>query len=113
MTADHAPAGPTHINTAWAVLHAALNQRRPVRARYHDRLRVVCPHALGWKNGRPKALVYQTAILGDPPTHDPRGWRSLFIDEIHDATISDDHWQTAHNYTPQNNGIDTLATAIT
>ena len=103
----------TAIATAWAVLHSALHQRRSVRARYHNRIRVLCPHALGWKNGRPKALVYQTAVIGPSPTHDPRGWRSLFVDEIYDATISDDEWLTAGNYTPNTTGIDSLADAIT
>ena len=112
MTPQPAPA-IVNINTAWDVLHSALTQHRAVRARYHDHLRVLCPHALGWKNGRPKALVYQTAIIGSPPTHDPHGWRSLFVDEIHNAIITDDPWRTAANYTPNTTGIDTLAASIT
>lgn len=101
-----------NIDTAWDVLHSALSQRRSVRARYHDRLRVICPHALGWKNGRAKALVYQTKILGPPPAHDPRGWRSLFVDEIHDASLTDDRWRSATNYSPHTTGMDTLAVVI-
>lgn len=111
-TAQAAPVTTIEITTAWAILHAALTSRRAVRARYHDRLRVLCPHALGWKNGRPKALVYQLAIIGDTPPHDPRGWRSLYVDEIHDAVPSDDDWETADNYTPHNSGIDTLVVVI-
>jgi hypothetical protein len=106
------PAATTDITTPWAVLHAALTKKRTVRARYHDRLRVLCPHTLGWKNGRPKVLAYQTAIIGNTPTHDPRGWRSLFVDEIHDAIISDDCWESANNYNHDNNGIDTISAAI-
>jgi hypothetical protein len=104
---------PVSIPTAWNVLHQAITQRCAVRATYQDRLRVICPHALGWKNGKPKALVYQTAIIGLPPQHDPRGWRSLFVDEIQNLTITDDPWRTASNYTPHTTGIDTLAAAIT
>jgi hypothetical protein len=103
---------PIAIPTTWNVLHEALTHRRAVRATYHDRLRIICPHALGWKNGRPKALVYQTDILV-PHTHEPRGWRSLFIDEIQHLAISNDPWATSPNYTPHTTGIDTLATAIT
>ena len=103
---------PILIPTTWNVLHEALTDRRAVRATYHDRLRIICPHALGWKNGRTKTLVYQTAILG-PHTHEPHGWRSLFVDEIDHATLSDDPWTTAPNYTPHTTGIDTLAAAIT
>jgi hypothetical protein len=70
------------------------------------------PHALGWKNGSTKAFVYQTAIL-DHPSPAPRGWRSLFVDEIRDPHITDDQWHTAANYDPNTTGIDTLAAAIT
>lgn len=112
MTTTPPLATTTEITTAWAILHAALLERRAVRARYHDRLRVLCPHALGWKHARPKVLVYQRAIIGEIPTHDPRGWRSLFVDEIHNAVISDDRWESADNYTPNSNGIDTICAAI-
>ena len=91
---------PISIPTAWNVLHQAITQRRAVRATYQDRLRVICPHALGWKNGQPKALVYQTAIIGPPPQHDPRGWRSLFGGEIQNATSTDDPWRTARHLGP-------------
>ena len=63
-------------------------------------------------SGRAKALVYQTAIL-DPHTHDARGWRSLFIDQLHHATLSNDPWTTADNYSPHTTGIDTLAAVLT
>lgn len=43
----------------WAVLQQAIREKRPVRARYHGTERLLCPHALGWKNGRPKVLCYQ------------------------------------------------------
>lgn len=102
----------TPIHTTWDVLQIALAQRRAVRLRYQDRLRVICPHALGWKNGRPKALVYQTAIIGAVSTHDPRGWRSLFVDEMADLSITDDPWQTPRNYTPLSSGIDILSAAL-
>lgn len=99
------------IKTAWSVLHAGLYERRPVRARYHGRLRVLCPHAIGWTKGRPKVLVFQTAVIGAPSSA-PRGWRSMFVDEIEDADISEDTWQTADNYTPHTTGIDELSAAI-
>lgn len=104
----------THIviPTTWNVLHEALTYRLAVQATYHDRPRMICPHAFGWKNGRAKTLIYQTAFLG-PHTHDPRGWHSLFVDEIHHATLTDHPWTTAQNHTPHTTGIDTLPTALT
>ena len=99
------------IPTTWNLLHTSLAQRRPVRARYHQRLRVLCPHAIGWKNGQAKVLVFQTAVI-DAASNNPVGWRSMFVDEIEHATLSDDTWQTADNYTPHTTGIDTHSAAI-
>ncbi len=104
---------PVAINTTWAVLHDALTQRRAIRASYHGELRVLCPHALGWKKGRAKALVYQTALIGRSPEQNSRGWRSLFVDEIQTPLITNDPWESAHNYTPHTTAIDTIAAAIT
>lgn len=100
---------------AWMVLEAALNQRRSVRIRYRGTERLICPHALGWKHGRAKVLVYQaggTTTTGALPTDAHQRWRSLFVDEIEDPTITDDQWQSADNYTQYSSGIDTLALAV-
>jgi hypothetical protein len=101
---------------AWAVLAQALIERRPVQARYHDRHRVLCPHALGWKNGRPKVLCYQPDATADNGAlrADPRQrWRSMFVDEIEDPTITDGPWQTADNYSQNSNCIDDLEIDVT
>lgn len=109
------PAGETIRPPAWAVLEAALITRRPVRARYHGTERLLCPHALGWKGGRPKVLAYQapgatTTDVAMTVTH--QQWRSMFVDEIEDPILTDDQWQTADNYTPRSTGIDTLVIAV-
>jgi hypothetical protein len=101
---------------AWSILAQALTQRRTVRARYHGHERLLCPHALGWKNGRAKVLAYQAAgatSRGPLPDASQHRWRSMFVDEIEDARIvSDPPWQTADNYTPSSNCIDELEVAI-
>ena len=92
---------------AWAVLEQALLQRRPVQATYHGRSRILCPHALGWKHGHAKVLAYQ--LDSTTSRLDARQqWRSMFIDQIEDAVLTDDAWDTADNYTPDTNGIDEL-----
>jgi Uma2 family endonuclease len=100
---------------AWAVLERALIDKRPVRARYHDQQRVLCPHALGWKHGRAKVLAYQLSgatSRGALPL-DPRElWRSMFVDEIEDAVIADGPWRSADNYSPASNCIDVLEIAL-
>lgn len=107
-------AAATRAPAAWATLECALRQQRPVQARYHDQQRVLCPHALGWRNGRAKVLVYQSTNAARPTTvTDPRQqWRSMFVDEIQDPIIIDEPWQTADNYSPHHNGIDNVTIAI-
>jgi hypothetical protein len=100
---------------AWAVLERALTERRPVQVSYHGQQRLLCPHALGWKNGRPKVLSYQaagTTSTGPLPPDPRQRWRSMFIDEIQEPIIVDGTWETADNYTSHSNAIDQLETAI-
>jgi len=91
--------------TPWALLEQALLERRAIQAAYHGRTRLLSPHALGTKNGRAKVLAYQA----DDHAADPaQQWRSLFVDELQDAVITDQPWRTAPNYTPHTSGIDAL-----
>jgi hypothetical protein len=93
------------IPPAWADLETALRHRHPVQIGYHGRSRIVCPHALGWKNHRPMLLGYQigghttSGTLHPDPT---KRWRCMYIDEIdHVAADTTAGWQTTRNYNPQ------------
>jgi hypothetical protein len=109
-------ASPVTLTTAWAILAQALAERHPVHARYHGQRRLLCPHILGWKHGRPKVLAYQaegTTSSGPLPLRPEQRWRSLFIDEIYDITIAwTQPWQTANNYSADSNCVDQIALAI-
>lgn len=86
----------------WTCLEAALRQHHPVEVTYHGRQRIVCPHALGWKNHRPMLLGYQIGGHTSTGALDPdprKRWRCMFVDEIdHVATNASLTWQTADNY---------------
>ena len=102
---------PEHRPPAWAVLEEALVQRRVVLAYYHGQQRLLCPHALGWKNGRAKVLAYQaggTTSDGRLPADPRQRWRSMFVDEIDHPVVTDGQWHSADNYTPASNCIDEL-----
>jgi len=96
---------------AWAVLAGALADRRPIRARYRGTDRVLFPHALGWKHGRPKVLAYQSGGTSEAEAPDQR-WRSMFIDEIDVAVIAEGPWQSSHNYSSRSNCFDLVEVAI-
>jgi hypothetical protein len=104
---------------AWDALEQALRQRRAVRVSYHHRDRVICAHALGWKDHRPLLLGYQVGgqtSTGALPADHRKRWRCLFVDEIHRVEDADPTttWQTADNYNPWRpfNAIDHLSIAI-
>lgn len=120
MTTVPAPTTITALPTAWVSLQTALRQRRPVVVSYHDKQRLLSPHALGWKNGRPMLLGYQTGgqtTTGTLPTNPRQRWRCLYIDEIDQITAADQAtaWGTADNYNPAHPfpAIDEIAIAIT
>ena len=110
----------TSLPAAWAALETALRQRRPIRVSYHGKQRLICPHALGWKNGRPMLLGYQTGgqtTTGTLPADPRQRWRNFFVDDIDHVAPAEpaSPWQTADNYnhTRPFNAIDELAIAIT
>jgi hypothetical protein len=108
------------LPTAWCPLNAALEARRPVQVSYHGRCRLVCPHALGWHNGRAMVLGYQTGGQTSTGTlhPDPRKrWRYMYLDEIDQIVDAEPNspWQSADNYNHSKPFpvIDQIATAIT
>jgi hypothetical protein len=111
---------PGPLPTAWARLEAALRARHPVLVCYHGRQRVICPHALGWKAGRPLLLGYQTGgqtSTGALPADPQQRWRCLYIDEI-DQVVAENTgccWGTADNYNHSHPfpAIDEVTIAIT
>lgn len=110
---------PPVLPMAWALLEAALRQRRPVRLCYHGKQRLVCPHALGWKNARPMVLAYQTGGQTTSGTlaADPRKrWRCMFVDEVDHVVAADPAcpWGTADNYNAAHpfHAIDEVAIAV-
>jgi predicted DNA-binding transcriptional regulator YafY len=101
---------------AWEPLEAALHHRRPLRLSYHGRQRLISPHALGWKHGRPMLLAYQTDPAV-PPANPRQQWRCIYIDEIDTINTADPAsvWATADNYNPTRPfpAIDHVTIAIT
>jgi hypothetical protein len=95
----------TALPIAWAPLEAALRARCPVQVSYHGRVRLICPHALGWKAGRPLLLGYQTGgqtSTGTLPADPRQRWRCMFVDEVDDVLTAGPAglWGTADNYNP-------------
>jgi hypothetical protein len=100
------------VPQAWADLEGSLRSRRPVFVYYHGRRRLICPHALDWKEGRPMLLGCQTGGQTDPRQR----WRCLFVDEVENVVAADQAapWGTAANYNASRpfNAIDHVSVAV-
>jgi phosphoketolase len=107
------------LPAAWAALETALRQQRPVNITYHGYQRLICPHALGWKNGKAMLLGYQTGghtTTATLPAAANNRWRNFFVDDIDAVTAQHaTTWQTAPNYNAAHpfNAIDELTIAVT
>ena len=80
------------------LIHQAMQSRKIVLATYNGYERAMCPHTLGYKNGREKALFYQFA--GDSKSGlgeigSPENWRCLFVEQLSDVRIEEGEWHTS------------------
>ena len=94
---------------AWTVLEQALSQKKPVQANYHAHQQVLCPHALGWKNGRAKVMSYQsggTTSDGPLPVDPHDRWKCMFVEELEAPELIDDPWETADNHSVASSCLD-------
>jgi hypothetical protein len=86
--------------TAYALIRQAILAKKIIRAIYQKKVRVMCPHVLGKKNGRERALFYQFAGASSQslgPVGDSKNWRCLFVDQLSNVSIEDGDWHSAPN----------------
>ena len=72
------------------LIRQAILDKQQVIAEYLGRRREMCPHAIGTKNGREKAIFLQfggssSSGLGQPKDN----WRCIFIDGLTDVSIGE------------------------
>lgn len=86
--------------TTYEIVKAAMLKRRPVRATYHGRPRVLCPHVLGASGDEERALFLQTggesasgAVAADG------SWRLMRLDRLElPSIVEDGEWRTAAGF---------------
>lgn len=76
----------------------AVEGRKQIVCTYQGRRREICPHVVGWKEGREQALSFQFAgqsSKGLPPGGE---WRCLILSQVRDVEIRDGDWHTGHGH---------------
>lgn len=86
-------------SAVFQLIERAMRERKIVLATYDGHPREMCPHTLGHKHGREKALFYQfggssrSGALA--PDGSPANWRCAFLDQLQDVSLLDGPWHTA------------------
>lgn len=88
------------------ILAKAIQEKSLVTCSYQGHVREVCPHALGYKDGREKVLAFQWAG-GSSKGLSPAGeWRCMFVDELTGVGSKAGPWRTADNHSRKQSCID-------
>ena len=104
--------GTLHTNENLAeMIREAILRKRIVVATYRNHRRLMCPHTLGWKNGREHALLYQFNGTSDSGLGSPgstRNWRCVFVDELENVLVQDGDWHTCTIHTRPQTCVDII-----
>ena len=76
--------------TTYQRLRQAIVERRQIAATYKGHRRLMCPHVLGTKRGRPQCLFYQfggDSSRGPVKAGSNLSWRCIPVEEIEDLEL--------------------------
>lgn len=93
-------------SSVYGVFRQAVLERKQLTCIYQGLNREVCPHTLGYKDGKEKALVFQFAgqsSKGLPPGGE---WRCLFLDQVGNAQVQEGPWHTGERHTQKQTCVD-------
>lgn len=85
----------------YEIIKKAIINRQQVHAVYKGKLRKMCPHIIGEKDGKERALFYQfggESSSGKIVSGSSNNWRCLFISELDEIETIDGEWYTANNH---------------
>jgi uncharacterized protein len=89
-----------HSPTFTLFHHAILNHQQVI-CRYNGQLRQVCPHILGYKDGKETALVYQFGGESSRGLAAKGDWRCLYLADVRDAATREGRWYSAGRHSQQ------------
>jgi hypothetical protein len=97
--------------TAYQIIRDAILNKHIIKARYDNKDREMCPHAIGRKSGVEHALFYQfggasSQHLG--PDGSAQNWRCLAISKLSAVTSEPGSWHTAQDHSKRNTCIDRI-----
>ena len=88
----------TPRSNSFELIKQAIIEQKCMTAVYHERLRDLCPHVLGWKDGREHALFFQVGGESEKGLASTGSWRCLNLDELSEIETSDSEFRTGPGY---------------
>jgi hypothetical protein len=85
-------------SSIYALVRAAILERRIVSAVYDNLPREMCPHVIGWKNGKEHCLFFQFAGGSRRGLPLQGAWRCLDLEMLSEVAISAGRWRTGSGY---------------
>lgn len=95
----------------YSIVRQAVLEKLQVFAIYDEHQREMCPHVIGWKDGRPHALFYQfggTSKSGLGCDGSPDNWRCIFLDRLANVSVRKGAWHTAPNHSRPQTCVDEI-----
>jgi hypothetical protein len=89
------------VENTYALVRRAIEERRQVHATYAGHQRRMCPHVIGTRAGRQRALFFQFAGGSSRGLLPGGDWRCLRLDGLSDVSIHDGPWHTRTHSEPQ------------
>ena len=95
--------------TAYEIIREAIQKKLVIKAFYKNHPREMCPHAIGTKNGRQKAMFYQFGGSSDGglgPDGSAQNWRCFFVEDMSNVSSEPGSWHTASDHSRRQTCID-------
>lgn len=102
---------------SYDLVRQAILSKQAISALYHGQYREMCPHVLGFKNGKRHALFYQFAGRSNSRPIQPDGstanWRCIDIGELSQVEIIEiDKWHSAPDHTRPQTCVDQIDAVV-
>jgi hypothetical protein len=92
-------------------IREAVLKKQQVIAEYNGHVREMCPHVIGFKNGREQALFYQFGGTSSSKTIVPgskENWRCIPIDGLRIIEIREGEWHSSSDHTRVQTCVDDI-----
>ncbi len=96
------------VSTDYQLIKGAIINKQHVIAIYKGKYREMCPHVIGSKRGKLKALFWQFAGESNSEPYMQGGWRDTFVVDVQVLEIREGVWQTGPRHSRMQHSVDVV-----